>query len=419
LYYCVDWDIVSFNISDVGLITNLGADLSAKTRQKYNFIEDNRKITFEPFYINPEYAEFLRYPYIDRFIFNGGIAALDDQAGWIPILVRAEMYKTCVKVRVFFGFFALLRPIFGDCSSGTNDYGNVEGDTIYKEAIWNSCVAPYITGEKTVPDVSTTGTTFWLDKFCRGGTRNSKTWTGGWIGGAGFNNTAELKTEGDYPDPRDYHALNGAVDGYNFDSSSSTTYYDCLSHAKLESWPKEDFLHAGDFCYNSEFCEADNQDHPEKVGGCKSYCEGILTSDLDDTIEKCVKEYIEQYNDQTKGTKSIFDKFGEMIGKIFGLFGVEFKEDDKWGGFGVIGFSLKGLEFGIVFPATWSFALESLNTQPLINLILNFIDKVFVDYGVAAVKIITDEDNKYKGQLVDPDPQVSGNILVCLVFKYF
>ena len=464
LYYCIDWDIVSFNINDLGVIGNIGEDVKAKYRQKVSaIITDNRKVTPIAFNIDPEYAGMFRYPYIYRFIFVGAFGGLqrDNNFKLLPILTF--MYPKCAV-----GFFGYL-PIFhgSDCKDIFKSHSIFSSRTeeeikneVWIKDIFESCLAPEFKKGGNEG--------FWMDKMCGDGWENGGYWYGKQIGKSS-NQIGESSNKQTYKGSLYFSSsslplsspsssstdlieftsnnnskteiadFDGSIDGYMDDytyknDGKRIDYYQCLNREKkVWDWGNNDCeVAVRDFCEENTFCQRDNPNNDKDESSCREFCLGTLDS-IDYEIESCIKEKVQQAKADrgdcnfaglniSQWIRCVVSKLVNIISSIWlSVSNIAWNDtEDVWGGFGAFGFVIEGIDIKpLVFPTTFSGALNAPNIIFAIELVANAIkaiggqatENIFIGVGASGVKIITDQDSKYASSLTDPDPNVSGNVL--------
>lgn len=426
LYYCVDWDIVSVDISGGGLLGNIGENIGSDWSEKISsVITDNRNVTTVAFDVNPEYAGFMKYPYINRFIFTGGFGGVTEAKTQVYVLMNAYMYPNCAR-----GIVSFIPFFFGNCDNDPEDDTLSEPPSLdlqKKQDIFDSCLKNHFVN-------GVNGESYWIDKFC-------KYYSVGDSGQAGGFCVENLDTENEEcPTPqqeadRYYGEVKGSPDNYNaWNSTPNTVYkYKCLDPEQVANWKdyagnKDMDMEVSDFCDGpgDNFCRASNTQggilNTAGYDGCKADCPVKLDA-IDDDIEECIKDKVSELNDNS----SVTNRVGEIvwgfltdtINSIGGFFWD--LEKDPWGGWGAVGFTVDGLGLTpIVFAVPWNWAMRAPSTITTITAIVNVIiglfggdalDSLVLGFGVSGVKIITDEDPDYGSSITDPDPDVPGNVL--------
>lgn len=440
LYYCVDWDIVSINISDAGVLGNIGENLGEDWKQKISsLVTDNRKVTAVAFDVNPEYAGFMKYPYINRFIFAGGFGGISEAKTSVIIPMTAFMYKNCV-----IGSVGLVPFFFGTCGS-TAQNTTPTAEKIIRKMYFDQCFA-----EKLQRAASSQGTEYsYLFHYCI--FNSSK---------LGVPAALHANSNFCFYNPNDLgKCFNNDGGGYNviddvsdFDGCVSKTAgvadsrgvcLNCLpggdpanwhsdAHSGLSNGTFYNYIDVESFC--SFYCR--NYSCPGGEAGCKASLGGDdgPNKNFDDEIESCLDELAEgfentdsncDFEDGFKLTKWISCVIGKIVQKMMNIFGVIGgalwnDNEDVWGGWGAAGFTVEGIDLTpIVLPTTWYGAITAPKIGSLIQTIANVVltvlqkgnSQIMLGFGVSGVKIITDEDSKYGSSLTDPDPASPGNVL--------
>lgn len=412
LYYCVDWDIVSINVSDSGMLGNIGENIGSDWKEKISsVITDNRQVTTVAFNVNPEYAGFMKYPYINRFIFIGGFGGITEKKSGVYLGISSLMYPHCSRGVMIPPFIPVPLPFwFGDCSGGAGTSKTY--DFNMKSYLFSSCIAPHIA--TTTPS---SNEAFWVDKFCKESS----------VGDSGRPTPDSVSVVADSPDPRYYGFLAGGyLQGYTWISDPDYySYYNCLDKDPVDSWRSRDTaMSAGAFCNNNSFCATDNPGNSRGEQSCRDFCNSVLAdTPLDDNIEKCLKDALATYGgtltDNVISARFIRWIYTNIIGPIANLLWNDQK--DQWGGFGMVGFTLDAIGLTpVVVMVPWHWAMSAPNIITTIvgaiNLLKGFIpiplpDDFVLGFGVSGAKIITDQDPEYGNSLTDPDPDSPGNVL--------
>lgn len=405
LYYCVDWDIVSINISGGGLLGNIGENIGSDWKSKISsIITDNRRVTTVAFDVNPEYASFMRYPYVNRFLFLGGFGGISEAKTKIFVPMNALMYPNCSR-----GVVGFLPFFFGDCS--TNDKHLSFDDDFYQKSLIFDCIKKYMLDEGSTTNSTQAETTFWYHNFCK------------YYGVGTSNRTFGVCTTADLGGCNDYYGQiigtppNG-INAWNTGDSSQKTTYKCLPNKTIENWGDDDMkVRVSDACNELKKKDDIKQYYGNNEQTTYGNCDRVL-DEVDHSIEECIKDTRNDLLGQKNGLVSIvWNFFSKITNSIGGIF---WDNTDRWGGWGALGFTLDGIGFmPIVFAVPWNWAMKAPSVvttiTALVNVVTNIlglkIDAFVLGFGVSGVKIITDEDSVYGSSLTDPDPDVPGNIL--------
>lgn len=440
LYYCVDWDIVSFNISASGLLGNIGENLGEDWRQRVSgIITDNRKVNAVAFEVDPEYAGFMKYPYVNRFIFLGGFGGITEVKSSVILPMTAFMYKNCVIGTVGFIPFG-----FGDCNnSGSDPVVDTTVESMRRQTYFNQCLANYLDNKSPLNtsyfwqwcirrsghDVLRSDTV--NDNFCYYNASSPDVCRDWATPSTSYNNPLTV-FDGCVGNPGSSGPLRGCLSCLPHNSNSTDWHSDAYS--AISNGTFYNYIEVNNFCRshcrNTVYPTLPTDD--PLVVACEDACKAELDA-VDDDVEKCLDEVAEGFENQDancdfKGfnIKKWFScAIGKVVSSMMDIFGVigDFlwnDEKDPWGGWGAAGFTVEGIGFyPIVIPTTWTGAIKAPDIGTLIqtiaNVVLTLLQKgstqVLLGFGVSGVKIITDEDPDYGSSLTDPDPTKTGDIL--------